>query len=137
MIYDPHASKVGGFSDTDGTVNFYLRIKSLLNEESVVLDFGAGRAAWFEDDQCPTRRLIRLLKGNVKKVVAADVDDAVLQNRASDEQILLKQHDDSEFLSQRVDLVVADYVLEHIGDAKVFVPSGSQRFEKITSTLDA
>jgi len=121
MQYDPNANKVGDFSDTDGTINFYLRIKSLLNEESVVLDFGAGRAAWFEDDPCHTRRSIRLLKGNVKKVVAADVDDAVLQNRASDEQILLKHHENSEFLQQRVDLIVADYVLEHIGDAKIFV----------------
>ena len=94
----------------------------MLNEESVVLDFGAGRAAWFEDDTCLTRRSIRLLKGKVKKVVAADVDEAVFQNRASDEQILIHGKDDfSELVQQKVDLVVADYVLEHIEDAKRFV----------------
>ena len=42
MKYDPNANLVGGFSDTDGTINFYLRINSLLNDDSIVLDFGAG-----------------------------------------------------------------------------------------------
>lgn len=121
MGYDPNSNKIGGFSDTDGTILFYLRINSLLKEESVVLDFGAGRAAWFEDDKCLTRRLTRLLKGKVKKVIAADVDDAVLQNRASDEQVLIKHHNDSKLLQKKVDLIVADYVLEHIDDPKLFV----------------
>lgn len=130
MTYDHNANKVGGFSDTDGTINFYLRINSLLNQESVVLDFGAGRAAWFEDDRCQTRRSIRLLKGKVKKVIAADVDDAVLQNRASDEQVVITQHENSEFLQQRADLIVADYVLEHIGDAKIFVEQVDKCLQK-------
>ena len=121
MEYDPNAEKVGGFSDTDGTINFYLRINFLLNKDSVVLDFGAGRAAWFEDDRCSTRRSIRLLKGKVQKVVAADLDDAVLQNRASDEQILIRSDNDSELIQYKVDLIVADYVLEHIEDPKIFV----------------
>ena len=121
MTYDPNSNLVGGFSDTDGTINFYLRINSLLNEEAVVLDFGAGRAAWFEDDGCQTRRSVRLIKGRVKKVIAADIDDAVFQNRASDLQILMKHDGDLELDQHKVNLVIADYVLEHIEDPRKFV----------------
>lgn len=121
MGYDPQENMVGGFSDNDGSVDFYLRINSLLSQKSVVLDFGAGRAAWFEDDVCATRREIRLLKGKVEKVIAADVDEAVFENTASDQQILIKLGNELETLQQTVDLIVADYVLEHIQDSKLFV----------------
>lgn len=33
----------GGFSSIDGTVEFYGRVSSLVKDDSVVLDFGAGR----------------------------------------------------------------------------------------------
>ena len=115
--YDPHSNLVGGFSVNDGTMDFYLRVNSLLNEKATVLDFGAGRAAWFEDDKCLTRRSIRLLRGKVEKVIAVDVDAAVCQNRASDDQILIDQNADMTCLKTPVDLIVSDYVLEHIDDA--------------------
>lgn len=121
MTYDPHQAMVGGFSDNDGTIDFYLRINSLLVDKAVVLDFGAGRAAWFEDDECSTRKSIRLIKGKVEKVIAVDVDIAVLKNRASDEQIHLQHGSELDSLQGTVDLVSADYVLEHIEDAKLFV----------------
>ena len=82
--FNPNEKLVGEFSSNDGTIEFYLRVKSLINKESTVLDLGAGRAAWFEDDECPTRKDIRLIKGMARKVIAADIDDAVMSNRASD-----------------------------------------------------
>lgn len=45
MRYKPCANMVGGFSENDGTIDFYLRINSLIDETSVVLDLGAGRAS--------------------------------------------------------------------------------------------
>ena len=120
MNFDPNSNMVGGFSDNDGTIDFYLRINSLLSREHTVLDFGAGRAAWFEDDKCETRRNIRLLKGKVKKVIASDVDKAVLENRASDEQIYMESGE-LEIECNSIDLVVADYVLEHIADPPKFL----------------
>tara|TARA_B100001063_G_scaffold16042_1_gene12368 strand:- start:690 stop:1409 length:720 start_codon:yes stop_codon:yes gene_type:complete len=120
MKYDPQEKMLGGFSENDGTIDFYLRINSLINSDFTVLDFGAGRAAWFEDDKCITRRSIRLIKGKVERVIAADLDDAVLMNKASDEQIILKSGIDFDILNQSVDLIVADYVLEHIEDADIF-----------------
>ncbi len=121
MKYDPTAKRIGGFTENDGTIDFYLRINSLLNAKSTVLDFGAGRAAWFEDDECVTRRSIQLLKGKVEKVIAADIDDAVFDNRASDEQILLESGNDLEIPEKSVDIIVSDYVLEHIQDVGMFV----------------
>lgn len=120
MTYHPFKNYVGEFSPNDGTLDFYLRINTLINKQSVVLDLGAGRAKWFEDDPCEIRRDIRLLKGKVKKVIAADVDDAVLTNRASDEQIMIKDGT-LDLKKNSVDLVVADYVLEHIEDPQGFV----------------
>lgn len=119
MKFSPSSNMVGEFTDNDGTIDFYLRINSLLGSSDTVLDLGAGRAAWFEDDACETRRSIRMLKGKVEKVIAADVDEAVLINRASDEQIVIKEGS-LNIPENSVDLIVADYVLEHIDDPKAF-----------------
>ena len=119
MSYKPSEKMVGGFTENDGTIDFYLRINSLINDNSVVLDLGAGRASWYEDDKCITRRNIRLLKGKVKQLIAADVDEVVLSNRSSDKQIVINDGKlDLELNS--VDLIVADYVLEHIDNPKEF-----------------
>ena len=119
MEFDPHAHMVGGFSVNDGTIDFYLRIRSLIKKTDVVLDLGAGRAAWFEDDDCEIRRNNRLLRGAVSKLIAADVDPIVKENRASDEQVLI-QNGVLDLPSNSVDLIIADYVLEHIDDTDMF-----------------
>ena len=119
MTYDPNRNLVGGFSPNDGTIDFYLRINSIIKETDTVLDFGAGRAAWYEDDTCPVRKSIRLLKGKVSQVIAADIDEAVLDNRASDRQMIM----DEGMLGlepQSLDLIVAVYVLEHVADPALF-----------------
>ena len=119
MDYDPNSNMVGGFSDNDGTIDFYLRVNSLISKDSTVLDYGAGRASWFEDDKCKTRHEVRLLKGKVKKLIACDLDKAVLENRASDEQIHLV---DNKLVIERnsINLIVCDYVLEHVENVNEF-----------------
>lgn len=119
MGFDPYEHMAGGFSVNDGTIDFYLRIRSLIKKTDVVLDLGAGRAAWFEDDDCEVRRNIRLLRGAVSKLIAADVDPIVKENRASDEQILI-ENGALNLPSHSVDLIIADYVLEHIDDTTEF-----------------
>ena len=113
MVFQPYNESIGGFSPNDGTIDFYLRISSLLRQDDTLLDLGAGRAAWFDDDRCEVRKNIRLIKGKIKKVVAADIDKAVLHNKASDVQIHIT-NDTEILLPQPVDIIVADYVLEHI-----------------------
>jgi SAM-dependent methyltransferase len=120
-----------GFSPSDGTVDFYTRIGCFIQPEFEVLDLGAGRAAWYEDDSNKCRRSLRFLKGRVANVVAADVDEAVLQNCTADETVVLQQGA-LPFEDQRFDLIIADYVLEHIDDpagfaaevARVLKPGG-------------
>lgn len=120
MKYNPYDDLVGGFSSNDGTIDFYLRINSLIRSTDVVLDLGAGRGAWFEDDNCEIRREIRLLRGKVSQLIAADVDMAVLDNRASDKQLVIKDGV-LDLQESSVDLVIADFVLEHISDPENFV----------------
>ena len=119
MRFNPEDKFVGQFTESDGTIDFYLRISSLTSSESVVLDLGAGRAAWFEDDNCKVRKEIRHLKGKVNTVVAADLDEAVLQNRASDKQVVIKGGV-LDLEPESVDVIIADYVLEHVDDPKEF-----------------
>ena len=80
----------GRLRTADGTIDFYLRIRTLINSTSIVLDLGAGRAEWFEDDHITTRREIRNLSDTCH-VIAADVDKAVLTNKASQEQAVIEQ----------------------------------------------
>ena len=70
--FNPNANKIGGFSENDGTIDFYARINCLINKDSLVLDFGAGRGAWAEDKSL-FRKRTRSLKGKVKKFYACDI----------------------------------------------------------------
>jgi SAM-dependent methyltransferase len=119
VTYDPFAGLPGGFSPHDGTLDFYGRINALIHPEMVVLDLGAGRAAWFEDDPIPFRRSVRSLKGKVARLIAADVAPAVLENRAVDEQLLIVDGG-IPLENASVDLVICDYVFEHVADPRAF-----------------
>jgi SAM-dependent methyltransferase len=104
----------GGYTRMDGSVEFYSRIQALLRPEMRVLDFGAGRAQWFEDDFCHYRRSVRQIKGKVREVVACDVDPAVLSNRSADSVVHVPLDEHLPFENGTFDLIVADYVFEHI-----------------------
>lgn len=111
---------VGGFLPLDGTIEFYGRVKSLVQADFVVMDLGAGRGAWFEDDVSAFRRDLRLLKGHAAEVIGCDIDPAVLTNRALDSARLLKPGHAWPFDDGSIDLIVCDYVLEHIADPASF-----------------
>lgn len=119
-----------GFSPNDGSVDFYTRIGSFLRPELAVLDLGAGRAAWYQDDTNPSRRQLRLLKGRVARVVAADVDPAVRSNPTADESVVLPQGAPLPFPDASFDLVIADFVLEHVDDPPSFAHEVSRILRK-------
>lgn len=119
MNYSPDQNRLGGFSENDGTIDFYLRIKSLLSKNSIVLDLGAGSGSWI-NDTCDLRRNIRLIKGNVSKIYGTDIDQDIFENKTIDEAKIMSANQvpvaDSFF-----DLIICDFVLEHVENPKKFV----------------
>lgn len=107
-------NQAGGFTRLDGTIQFFARVNALLRPEMTVLDFGAGRGLIAEDKN-RFRRELGILHHKVAKVIAVDVDDAVLENRISDEQHVF-DGTNLPIADRSVDLIVADHVLEHVGE---------------------
>jgi SAM-dependent methyltransferase len=92
-----------------------LRVRSLVQPESVVLDFGAGRGSCLEDPVA-FRRDIRLLRGHASRVIGVDVDESVLTNDAVDEGYVIPAGGRLPISNEAVDLIVSDHTFEHIGD---------------------
>lgn len=110
-------STVGGFTRYDGFVEFYTRVNALLDDSSVVLDFGAGRGLWASEPLPAYSRQLRAFHERVARVVGIDVDEAVLQNAALAEAHVVAPgaripYDDATF-----DVVLADHVLEHVSQS--------------------
>lgn len=106
-------SKFGGFTNVDIAIVFYLRVNSLINSSSIVLDVGCGRGAYGEDPVI-TRRNLRILKGKCKKVVGIDVNDCGAVNPFIDEFRLIKKNERWPLEDGSVDVCVCDHVLEHM-----------------------
>ncbi|MGB9179936.1 MAG: class I SAM-dependent methyltransferase [Pyrinomonadaceae bacterium] len=116
-IYYPE-SKVGDFTNIDGTIAFYIRVHSLLDSSATVLDVGCGRGA-YADDHVSVRKQLRIFKGKCKKVIGIDVDPDAAVNPFLDEFHLLEdQHWPVE--SESVDLAICDFVVEHLEDPNSF-----------------
>lgn len=105
----------GGYSKRDGTIEFYSRINSLIQEDMTILDFGAGRGVQFEDT-VEYRRKLRVFKGRVDKVIGCDVDPIVSTNPGIDEAVEISPNERLPFEDGVFDLIMADWVLEHIED---------------------
>jgi SAM-dependent methyltransferase len=106
----------GGFTGVDGTVEFYTRVNALLRPDMVVVDYGAGRGRFMEDESAPLRRDLCNLQGKVAKVVGLDLDDVVLSNPVLDEAHVIDLSAPLPLASSSVDLVLSDYTFEHVDD---------------------
>jgi 2-polyprenyl-3-methyl-5-hydroxy-6-metoxy-1,4-benzoquinol methylase len=109
----------GGFSNIDGTILFYQRVNALLKPESVVLDVGCGRGV-YGTDPVSYRRNLRILQGKCQRVIGLDVNANAQTNPYIDEFRLIEAQQ-WPIAESSIDLCLADNVLEHVADPKVFL----------------
>lgn len=107
-----------GFSHNDQQVSFYTQVSALLEPDHMVLDFGAGRGEWFEDEPVRYRRYIQNFRGRARFVDGCDVDPAVEQNPTLDRAMQVNPGDRLPYEDARFDLVVSRYVFEHLADPR-------------------
>ena len=111
-------STFGGFTDVDGTIAFYNRVRSLLDPAGTLLDVGCGRGS-LAQDKVPYRKSLRTLKGSCSRVVGIDVDPQARSNPFVDEFRPISDRnwpvDDA-----TIQLCLCDFVLEHVDDPDHF-----------------
>lgn len=113
-------SAFGGFTDIDGTVRFYARVQELLPADGIAVDVGCGRGTQAED-RVGVRRELRILRGKCAHVVGLDVDAFAVDNPFVDEFRLLEPEGRWPVDDASVDLVLADFVVEHVADPGAFL----------------
>ncbi len=103
----------------DGTLLFYGHVHSMLAPGMVVLDVGCGRGAYAEDHDLK-RRDARILRGRGARVIGMDVDEAGRRNPFLDEFRLLHPAAAWPVEGESADVVVCDFVVEHIENPSAF-----------------
>lgn len=132
LTADPFPERLaGGYSRLDGAIDFFGRVSALVDHDSHVLDFGCGRGL-SEEDPVLYRRRLQNFRGRVARVDGVDVDASVTENAKVDRLWIIPPETDLPFASSSVDVVIADWVLEHIANpsfavaefARVLKPGG-------------
>lgn len=109
--------RIDGFSKLSGTLTFYSFVRAIALRHGVksVLDYGAGRGAFSEEQEFLTPYL-RDLRFAGAHVCACDIDPIVKTHGYSDEQILIQADKPLPFADSAFDLVVSDMTFEHIAN---------------------
>ena len=119
-MFEPFKNLPGKFSTNDGTIDFYLRVRTLINKKKIVLDLGAGEGIWFNDkSNIKIRKSIQYLKKDVKKLYTADIDKSVLKNESSHKNLLIKKNL-IPLKKNSIDIIICDWVFEHIENPITF-----------------
>ncbi|MBF6568114.1 MAG: class I SAM-dependent methyltransferase [Candidatus Binataceae bacterium] len=94
-----------------GTLAFYGWVNEYLSADTRLLNLGAGP---------PTNSLIRNLHGRVGYLAAADVDPVIMTNTEADQRLLI-ENGHIPAPDQDFDLVLSDFVLEHVEAPEQFL----------------
>jgi SAM-dependent methyltransferase len=111
----------GFYSRQDCTVAFFTRVHSLLDENTVLLNLGAGRGRAAMLEPSPFRRKLQLMRGRVKRVIGIDVDEAVKTNPDVDEAHVIDPFGAWPIEAESIDVILCDHVLEHVEDPDPFI----------------
>jgi SAM-dependent methyltransferase len=110
----------GGYARDDTTIEFYFRMNALLDKQSRVLDFGAGRGSSFDRDAGAARNL-QALRGKVALLAGVDIDSAIQSNPSLDEAHVIGVDQPVPYENSTFDLVFCDWVVEHVENVPFFV----------------
>ncbi len=108
----------GGYTRFDGTIEFYTRVRTLLDANSVLVDVGCGRGE-HQEDPLPLRRSLRCFRGTAARVIGLDVDGAGQSNPTIDEFRELAPEKPWPMADRSANLVLCDSVIEHLPDPRV------------------
>jgi SAM-dependent methyltransferase len=97
----------------DGEVAFYGWVRRFATPQTMLLNLGAGPPA--------ARAPIRVLKGEVARVIGADIDPEVMRNTELDEAHLINGEGVLPFAGDTFDIVLSDWVLEHVAAPAQFL----------------
>jgi ubiquinone/menaquinone biosynthesis C-methylase UbiE len=104
MVSDKTFRRFYPDNSKSGTIKFYNWVWKYLDKSATVLNLGAGPTSGDS---------IKSFKGKVNKVIGADIDEVVLNNTDLDEAYIIN-NSRLPFEDNTFDLVLSDYVLEHI-----------------------
>ena len=97
----------------DGAVAFSGWVRKETTPQTVLLNLGAGPPA--------DRGSIRVFKGEVARLVGADIDPEVLDNPDLDEVHVINSDNTSLFEDETFDAVLSDWMLEHVSAPDLFL----------------
>lgn len=110
----------GGYARDNGGIQFFSRVNALLKPGMTVIDLGAGRGTVFHSGIDGYYERLARLQGKVARVIGLDVDDAIKDHPHLDERHVIAPSAPFPVASNSVDVVVADWVLEHVADPANF-----------------
>jgi SAM-dependent methyltransferase len=122
-------SRFGGFADVDGTILFLNRVNELYDPSFVLLDVGCGRGVSALTETSRLKRWLLSRKGKVARTIGIDVDERARDNPEIDEFRPIVG-DVWPVESDSVDMLVCDYVLEHIEDPEAFFREAGRVMKK-------
>lgn len=108
--------RAGGYTRYDGFIEFYTRVNALLDADSKVLDFGAGRGLWATEPLPALHKRLRAFHERVGEVYGVDVDPVVLENKTLAGAHVITPGEKLSFADDSFDVVLADHVLEHVAE---------------------
>lgn len=108
--------KVCGFPHNDQEVMFFSQVAAILQPNDQVLDFGAGRGEFIENDPSAYRVRLKNFRGRCARVYGCDPDACVLENPSLDCADVIEIGERLPYEDGQFDLIVSRHVFEHVTD---------------------